>query len=239
MVNKKRKISLLLSILILFISTSQTIASNNNYILHDDENVRITSINESNNYTKVKIENKKNNKIEFLESYLKEDGTYEHIATIDELKYRIYKENENVIIKDNNNIIETIEIINDNLDEYDDKISTRMKIPCIPNTNWKANQKGYTSKSIVYSDFSMLVGVLASIAGGPVTGVITTVATWYFGKKLKEAYYYFEVQERFNNGILQRRTLTQYYKEPNHKTKLGSIQYSTITNLRKVGNGCK
>lgn len=202
----------------------------------------ITSIIESKEYTKIKIENKEDNKIEFVESYLQKDGTYKYIVTTEDNTFTIFKKDENIMLEDKNgNIIEIISLEIASLETFDlyNNASPTMKAPCIPDSDWKVVRLGYTSRSLVYSDYAMLIGVIASIFGTPAAGVAVIVATWLYNRNMKDAYYYFEEQHRFRDGMLQKRTYTQFYTNSDYTTKLGSGEYSKIYDLYRVGQGCK
>ncbi|GFN34866.1 hypothetical protein [Tepidimicrobium xylanilyticum] len=106
MINSIRGISLLLSVLMLFMFASQVLAYDDSNFLFKEGSLIITSIIESKEYTKIKIENKEDNKIEFVESYLQKDGTYKYIVTTDDDTFTIFKKDENIMIEDKNgNII--------------------------------------------------------------------------------------------------------------------------------------
>ena len=106
MINSKRRISLVLSALMLFMFASQVLAYDDSNFLFKEGSLIITSIIESKEYTKIKIQNKEDNKIEFVESYLQKDGTYKYIVTTEDNTFTIFKKDENIMIEDKNgNII--------------------------------------------------------------------------------------------------------------------------------------
>lgn len=92
-------------------------------------------------------------------------------ATIQDDTYTIEKHyNEILVTNENNDIIQQIPL------ESTDNIFNKEQISiepkslsyCIPDTPWKAtHNKGYTSRSIVIADISIVIGIVAYISGLP------------------------------------------------------------------------
>lgn len=59
-----------------FLSSTQPISANKNEILYRETSIVITLLEKNDNYKKIKIEDKDKEKIEYLEAYLQEDGSY-------------------------------------------------------------------------------------------------------------------------------------------------------------------
>lgn len=243
----KKFLSVFLCFIMLISFSTTSFAINNNEVLSHDENLKITLLEQSDGYEKVEMENKKNGEIEYLESILEDDGSYTYKATTNDNTYEIKNNNGKITIIDKNGEITIIDsgVINDlsNNDVSDaNNISEDNDLSkgssCIPNSNWSTFLTGSSSVALNVTDSSLIAGIIVSIVGGPVSGVITTIAAWYASRFIKNAYYTYKQETRMHNGWVEERTYYTWYEDDKHKNKIKDV-YSPISKVRLVGTPCK
>lgn len=159
------------------------------------------------------------------------DGTYIYKAITDNNLYTVKSNKEEVIVlNEDNTVIQTIDIIDKDLELADDYTIS------IPNGPWRdTHMKGYTSSNIRATDLSLVISIIAAISKlDPAAGVIVAVATWYYSRNLKEGYYYYKVQSRVYNGWVQQRTYTRYYSNSSYSNIIGTPGFSVPRNIHRV-----
>ena len=239
----KRLICIGLSFIIFFSFGIQSLAVNKNIILYNENNILITLLEKTDEYQKIKIEDKNNNKIEYLESYLQEKDNYIYKATSEDDSYIIKKDQNKVLITNkSNNVIEEFDLpnANNNLNKEEYNMEYGLNSYCIPDTDWSpTTYKGYTSRSIVIGEISLIIGIIATISGvEPAAAVVISVATWYYSRVIEDAYYYYEEQTRFRDGWLEKRSYTKFYENSDYNKAINDM-YSKAYRYHYVGTGCK
>lgn len=116
------------------------------------------------------------------------------------------------------------------------------KLPsyCIEDTSWKRTIiGGNTSKAIELTHLSLIIGVVAFITGlGPLESLVATIAQWLYATLATNVYYYYEEQNRFLNGWLEKRQYTAIYKNSDYN----NIVYNTYSDpyrMHYVGSPCR
>ncbi len=178
--------------------------------------VSVKLIESNNDYKKYEIINKENGDIEYLTE--KESGNM-YIATDSENNnYYIEKEDNVIEVKDENNkVIDTIDL----MDRSNNNIEVNK--PSTKATAWKYVG---TSKSSINSDVgkvSLLVGVIASVAGlKPAESVVVTIASYAISNKIKNLWYIKKTYKRTYDvgGVAgigkEMKLVTSFYKVSNY-----------------------
>lgn len=242
----KKLLSVFLCFIMLISFSTTSFAMNNNEVLSYDENLKITLVEQSDGYEKVEMMNKTNGEIEYLESILEDDGSYTYKATTNDKTYEIKNINGKITIIDNNGEVSIIDsgIIDDlsNNVSNDNDVSDNNDISkgsaCIPNSNWSTFLTGSSSVALNVTDSSLIAGIIVSIVGGPVSGVITTIAAWYASRFIKNAYYTYKQETRMHDGWVEERTYYTWYEDEKHTKKIKDV-YSPISKVHLVGTPCK
>lgn len=225
--------------IILFISNSPVIEAQSKSKLEKsiDDNYQVKFLINTATYQKVEFTNLTNGEVEYLETHLQEDGEFEYTATDPDNEEILIENNgeEILLIDEQDNVVETIKIEEDSdttdlnltasetlLKRHGGYYITASLYRDVPKKSpWGTYDKYRTSSDIKVAYISLLAGILASVAGGPVTGVVTSVATFYLGIKAKKSYYHVTKQTRFNNGRQVRR-IVKYYKYHDYTKYLGT-----------------
>lgn len=221
----------------------------NNEILYNENSIVITLVEKNHMYQKIKIEDKNENKIEYAESYLKEDGSYIYKATTRDDIYTIEKVDNEILVTDkNDSIIERIPLnnIDNSFDEEitilpneQENIENDRLSYCIPDGPWNAtHMKGETSRKTELTDLGAVIGIAASILGAPVdAGIAITLGTLIYSKLITEVFYYYEIQHRFKDGWLEKRQYTKVYTDSSYNS-IEETFYSPGVRYNYVGTPC-
>lgn len=246
----KKAICLCLVFTMVLLSSAQPVSASKNEILYNESSTVITLLEENDKYQKLKIEDKNNEKTEYLECYLQEDGSYIYKATTPDGIYIIEKHyNEILITNEINEIIQRISLENtdnffykelDILHEEQNEMEAKLPSYCIEDTSWKRTIiGGNTSKAIELTHLSLIIGVVAFITGlGPLESLVATIAQWLYATLATNVYYYYEEQNRFLNGWLEKRQYTAIYKNSDYN----NIVYNTYSDpyrMHYVGSPCR
>lgn len=193
----------------------------NSVVNYDLRMVKDTAV-----HKKIEITNKNNGAKEYVESLYK-DGEYKYLADTEDGKYEIKRVSDKVIAIN----IETGEItsyeikeaiLSDDNSRFGSMVSSNSVIFPRP---WGdvVNGSGYSSVSIARANQALIAGILASIMGGPVTGVIMAFALWYYSISAPHAYYHYRHQMRMTNyRCWENRSIYRWYKYHDYSNYLGT-----------------
>lgn len=228
-----KKITLILVAISLIISSfsNLNVEAKSKLLRKNEDKYDVKVVKQNSFYQKIKFTNLENGEIEYLESFLLENGDYKYKSTdSNQIELAIQNLADEVVVTDElDNEIITIEIdethdsINTlNIKRIEDGISTFGLYDNVPKkTKWASYRKYKSSKDANVNAVSLLAGILVSIAGGgPVVGIVTAAATYYYSSKSKRIYYHIDKQTRFNNGR-QVRSIVKYYKYHDYTGYLG------------------
>ncbi|MFZ5967014.1 MAG: hypothetical protein ACOYVK_07545 [Bacillota bacterium] len=208
------------------------------------------SVTDKASHQKIKITNKETGSVEYVESKLVNDS-YVHTVTTDSNQYTVEKVGEDIQIKDKNNKIrrlskseiDTLKSMTDgkteekSIEESSQVESQDMSVKSItiPNTPWSTvpNMTGYGSLANDLASASLLASLLATLLGGPVTGVLVAVASWYVSVSAPYVFYYVKTESRIYNGWVQQRKTYTYYKYHDYTGKLNTVTGPAI-NIHKA-----
>jgi hypothetical protein len=157
----------------------------------------IEILDKTDKYEKIKFTNISTGKVEYLESKLK-NGKYEYYATIDGEKQKIKTKNDNEKkTKDKNK-----------LEDSNGDITIQ--------ASWIYLYSTEGSSSLRVATISVIAGILASIYGGTVTGVITSAATYLASINAEEVWYRIgRYQEKDSRGC-HIQDVTVFYEYPDY-----------------------
>lgn len=219
----RKGIFLLLSVFLLVFPYSVSAQSE---VIQDSELYTFTYEENTDLYQKIKILNNETQSVEYVESVKSDDGQYIYIVTIDdEQLFEIESVEEKTIITNlKSGEVKTFKT-ND--------LATEIGITPFSNdqggggsgTSWKYLTTMYGSKSLNLAGVGLVAGVLASIYGGPVTGVITNIAAFIVAASIEDVWYKTERHNRVDGNKCYFRDVTFFYSNSNRTNLLGSETY--------------
>lgn len=160
------------------------------------------------NYQKVKFTDSKTGKVDYLE-YKQEDGKTLYTATIDNKKHQIEKKNDKIYMDD-----KVVAEVNKGQKVSSNNISASA-------SEWKKMATFKRSSSTNVNSEVATAGILASCLGGPVTGLITTMAGFIVGEKIKTVYYTI-TQYRSTKTTCLAKDVMKVYKVSNYTGYIGT-----------------
>ncbi|WLP59352.1 hypothetical protein [Bacillus pumilus] len=171
-------------------------------------------------YQKIKVVNKEKGEVEYLESF-KKNNEYSYIATTKDAVYDIESDEKEVTATNRDTGKEEITV--SKLDEIvEDKssiIQTR--------SGWSTVNSYKSSGSLNTTVITTIAGIIASIYGGPVTGVVVTIAGAYASIKAPNTYFRVQQQAKVEGNAYYRRDVFKWYKYHDYTKYLGQTTSKT------------
>lgn len=174
------------------------------------------TIDDTKEHQKIKFTNLETGEVEYVESIL-ENGKYVYFSTNDEGKQKIESVNGTIKITDQ----ETKEV--KYLKPIKSTIKDDIKVEdasSLAAAWWEQVNMYRSSYAIDTAKLSLVAGILASIYGGPVTGVITSIASYLISINAPNVWYIvrqYQDQYDLNHWMDE----TYYYADPNYSNFRG------------------
>lgn len=170
---------MILSVFIMLFSTILSTHTANAGSASEIENGYKTEIIESRaDYSKVKFTNVETGEVEYLEGK-KENGEFVYYASFEDETHKITKEGNQVLLDG--------EVVAE--ESVTEQLNTNDSMNSISSIDWTDGYTTSGSNAIVVNRVSLLAGILASIVGGPVTGTITSLASYIIGSQITQIWW--------------------------------------------------
>lgn len=226
-----KKLSLLTCIMLLFslISASGLGIANANTMettdLNSNENYEVEYLENTDVYQKIKFTNKETGEIEYLEVDLNNNeyrAIYNDKQTKQQTEVLITREEDSIVTEN----LTTNEIKTEKTYNLSGNIGTR----ALPggNGDYELQHTFKGSKSIVddgVTTISLIAGIVASIFGGPVTGVVTGVASYLLFKG-SPAFYYIHELYYYKGFAAKNAKFVRYYENKDYSGYIDAVYHN-------------
>lgn len=194
-----------------------------NVTAETNSDINFTLLVDSPTYQKYELTNTKNEEKEYLEVFI-DNGEYSYIATSEEGSFEITSNEKTVTIE--NIVTGEKEVIAPNT-----ALISNPRYIAGPETGgssgWNTILSTKSNVSFQVSTASLIAGVIASICGGPITGTVTTIASYIASLTVKQGYYICYQETKIVGANVQRRDTYAWYKNSSYSSLLG-YTYSNI-----------
>lgn len=224
----KKKLALILSVIMIFstISNSAALANNPQDIVVS--NYLYSQIVNKKDYQKIKITNLENGEIEYLESFIKKDGTIDFLATTNDGIFNIESNEKEVILKKDNVVIEVYNKNSFSINTVQNQLITPMAYG-----QWGPDEISYGNRSFyVGISASVLTGIIGGIFSlGTTSSIVTSIVSVIISEAIGNVWYKYATSYRIDieNNKYERRVTTTMYRNSNYTGQIGrsNTKYST------------
>ncbi|MGJ5837302.1 MULTISPECIES: hypothetical protein [Bacillus] len=171
-------------------------------------------------YQKIKIVNKETGEVEYLESF-KKNNEYSYIATTKDAVYDIESVEKGVTVTNRGTGKEEITV-----SKFDEIVEDKSSI-MQTRSSWSTVNSYKSSSSLNTTVVTTIAGIIASIYGGPVTGVAVTIAAAYASIKAPNTYFRVQEQAKVEGNAYYRRNVFKWYKYHDYTKYLGQTTSKT------------
>ncbi|RAP23550.1 hypothetical protein EEL32_04145 [Brevibacillus laterosporus] len=177
-------------------------------------NYQAKEIEKTDKYQKLEFENLETGKVETLEWKKTENGDL-YISEVEGKRTVIERKDDKVFLNEKQ------------LVDLKDKMQVEnqgLNIAPLASSNWIKMGSYESDKSTDLDSITVTAGLLASVLGGPITGIITTMATYIVTKKIKNVYYKVQQYKHKTTKCLARNDM-EVYSVSNFTGYIGSESY--------------
>ncbi|MCM3037573.1 hypothetical protein M3579_16545 [Bacillus pumilus] len=195
-------------------------AEDNNNVIPSNSTYEYEVLTDKPIYQKIKVVNKETGEVEYLESF-KKNNEYSYIATTKDAVYDIESDEKGVTVTNRDTGKEEITV--SKLDEIVEDKSSIMQT----RSSWSTVNSYKSSGSLNTTVVTTIAGIIASIYGGPVTGVVVTIAGAYASIKAPNTYFRVQQQAKVEGNAYYRRDVFKWYKYHDYTKYLGTTTSKT------------
>lgn len=195
-------------------------------LISNDNNFEYEFLIDEPDYQKIKITNLETEEVEYLET-IYEDNEYSFVATTEEATYDIKSNEKEVVVTNRNTGENEVTILLDDKGISDEKARNSINSIVEPSASWSTINHWYSSKALNTTVASVIAGVIASIYGGPITGIVVTIAGGYASIKAGHAYFHVQQQTKNEGNAWYRRDVYNWYKYHDYTVHLGTTTTQT------------
>lgn len=197
----KKFLSIILSLCLVFTFTSNVFAANSTFVdlelksvpdlpeAIDANGFRMETVKNTKENQKIKFTNKETGEVEYIESIL-ENGKYSYISTSNAGKQKVENVDGKIRITNLNTkevkYVEQEDITTNNTNPTQKNLSIQYSVDDI---DWIYDKTVYSSISTQFAQVSLVASIIASVAGGPVAGIILSIATYVIGESIDNMWY--------------------------------------------------
>lgn len=196
--------------------------------LNSNDNYEIEYLENTDVYQKIKITNKETGEIEYLEVDLLNKeyrAIYNDKQTEQQTEVLITREEDSIVIEN----LTTNETRTEKTFNLSDENPVTRALPG-GNGEYELYYTFTGSKSLIddgAATLSVILGILASIYGGPIVGVLTTIGTYLLTADATKFYYIRELYY-FRGAPSKPASFVRYYEKSNFTGHLGDVYYNFI-----------
>gem|GEM_PF-3873418 len=227
-----KKLTLILCFMLLFsiISSSGLGIANANAIettnLNSNEIYDIEYLENTDVYQKIKITNKETGEIEFLEADLTNKeyrAIYNDKQTKQQTEVLITREEDSIVVEN----LTTNEKKTEKIFNLSNENPVTYALPG-GNGEYQLQQTFTGSKSLVdngTATFSVVAGLVVSVYGGPIAGVVTTIVSFLLGAGATSFYYIHELYY-FRGAPAKNASFVRYYEKSNFTGYIDAVYHN-------------
>jgi len=197
--------------------------------LNSNENYEIEFLENTDVYQKIKFTNKETNEIEYLEVDLTKNeyrAIYDDKQTKQQTEVLITTEEDSIVIENLMTNEKTTEKI------YNESNENTVLPTALPggNGDYQLQNTWKGSKSLTdngTATVSLAAGIIASIYGGPITGIVTTIASYLVTKGAPTFYYIHELYY-YRGAPGKPASFVRYYENSNYTGYIDAVYNNFI-----------
>lgn len=228
-----KKLSLLTSLVLIGSLVSPSLLSSStanaspveNNIQNISPSFEIEYLENTDSYQKIKFTNKDTGEVEFLEVDLSKENpeyraTYKDEQTEQQTEVVITKEEDSIALEN----LTTNETKKEKIFNLEDNTIQPLALPG-GNGDYQLYHTFKGSKSLSESGastISLIAGIVASIYGGPVTGIVTSIATYLLTAGAPKFYYIHELYY-YKGASAKNASFVRYYENSNYTGYINAV----------------